>query len=97
MSNQFNFRDLAFAELKKQSKAGLIKNSQHLVKDIQQFRFTNWGVTGIQPRLYDIKNQTIMDDFLISKVDNSLHVVNSVSPAFSASFAFSEHLVASYL
>ena len=97
MSNQFNFRDLAFAELKKQSKAGLIKNSQHLVKDIQQFRFTNWGVTGIQPRLYDIKNQTIMDDFLISKVHNSLHVVNSVSPAFSASFAFSEHLVASYL
>lgn len=97
VTNSFNFRDLAIAEFKKQSKSGLIKHGTDLVKNIKQFQFSNWGVTGIQPRLYNMKKQEIMDDFLIEATDTSVHVINSVSPAFSASFAFSEYLVNTYL
>lgn len=96
-SNKFNFRDLALAELKKQSKKGLIKYATNLVKDINQFEFTNWGTAGIQPRLYNLKKQEIMDDFLIECGLNSVHIINSVSPAFTASFAFSQHVVDNYL
>jgi len=97
INNTFNFRDLALSEIKKQTKKGLIKHSAKLVKDINQFRFTNWGVSGILPRLYDIKNQEIVDDFLIETTQNSVHIINSVSPAFTASFAFSQHIVNTYL
>lgn len=96
-SNKFNFRDLAFAELKKQTKKGLIKYSRSLVKNIKQFEFSDWGVPGIQPRLYNLKKQEIMDDFLIERGLNSVHIVNSVSPAYTASFAFAKHVVESYL
>ena len=95
--NTCNFRDLTISEMQKQTKAGLIRYATHLVKDIKQFRFTHWGTPGIQPRLYDIQKQEIVDDFLVQKIDNSVHVINSVSPAFTASFAFSEHIVETYL
>lgn len=97
ISNSFNFRDLALTELKKQSKSGLIRYAKDLVQDIDAFQFTDWGLPGIQPRLYNMERQEIMDDFLVEQSGNSLHVVNSVSPAFTASFAFSEYLVNSYL
>jgi len=97
ISNTFNFRDLALAELKKQTKKGLIKSSTKLVKNIDQFEFTDWGIAGIQPRLYNMRKQEIMDDFLVERGLNSVHIVNSVSPAFSASFAFSEFIVNNYL
>ena len=97
MSNNFNFRDLVITELKKQSKSGLISYAANLVKDINQFKFTSWGIPGIQPRLYDMDNQEIIDDFMVLKGLNSIHIVNSVSPAFTASFAFSEFVVNTYL
>lgn len=97
ISNKFNFRDLAITELKKNSKAGLIRYASELVKDIKQFRFTDWGVAGIQPRLYNLHTQEIVDDFLVEKANNTVHIINSVSPAFTASFAFSEYIVEEYL
>lgn len=97
ISNKFNFRDLTLNELKKQTKKGLIKCASGLVRDINQFQFTHWGTPGIQPRLYNIKKSEIMDDFLIETSKNSLHVVNSISPAFTASFAIGEHIVNKYL
>ena len=97
ITNDFNFRDLAFAEMRKQTKTGLIKCAANLVKDIDQFKFTNWGTPGIQPRLYDMEKQEILDDFLVVTGVNSVHIVNSVSPAFTASFAFSKYVVDTYL
>jgi len=97
INNAFNFRDLALSELKKQTQAGLMKHAAQLVKDITLFRPAHWGAPGIMPRLYDIKNQEIVDDFLIETTGNSVHVVNSVSPAFTAAFAFSEYIVNAYL
>lgn len=97
VNNTFNFRDLALSEVKKQSKKGLMAHAAHLVKDIHLFKPVAWGSSGIMPRLYDIKKQEIVDDFLIEKSANSIHIVNSVSPAFTASFAFSEYVVESHL
>lgn len=97
IANTFNFRDLAVSEIKKQTQAGLMKHAAQLVKDIHLFRPTHWGTPGIMPRLYDIKKQEIVDDFLIETTGNSVHIVNSVSPAFTAAFAFSEYVVKSYL
>lgn len=97
ISNKLNFRDLALEEMKKQTKGGLINYASKLVKDIRQFEFTHWGIPGIQPRLYNMKKSEIMDDFLIERSVNSVHVINSVSPAFTASFAIGEHIVEAYL
>lgn len=97
INNTFNFRDLAMAEIKKQTKAGLMRHAASLVKDIHLFRCANWGKPGILPRLYDMKKQEIVDDFIIQTNTNSVHIINSVSPAFTASFAFSENVVNTYL
>jgi len=32
-------------------------------------------------------------DYIIEKNDNSLHVLNAISPAFTSSFAFAERIV----
>ncbi|MES2203912.1 MAG: FAD-dependent oxidoreductase [Pseudomonadota bacterium] len=97
INNTFNFRELAMTEIKKQTKSGLMYHAASLVKDIRLFRCTSWGKPGILPRLYDIKKQEIVDDFIIQADTNSVHIINSVSPAFTASFAFSEDIVNTYL
>ncbi|MCC2644295.1 MAG: FAD-dependent oxidoreductase [Burkholderiales bacterium] len=95
--NKNGFRDHLLVELKKQSKQGLINHSSKLVKNIKQFNFNGWGITGIQPRLYNLANHTLIDDFMVKSINSSIHIINSVSPAFTASFAFSEYVVEHYL
>lgn len=90
--NKDSFRIQVFEEIKKQTKYGLIKYGAGLVKNINQFQFNNWDIPGIQPKLYNIKTQKLVNDFLITKQGNTLHIINSVSPAFTASFAFSQYI-----
>lgn len=97
LHNKDSFRTQLFEEIKKQTKKGLIKYGSNLVKNINQFQFTNWNTPGIQPKLYNTKTQKLINDFVIKKQGNTLHIINSVSPAFTASFAFSKYIVDTYL
>ena len=48
---------------------------------------------GIRPQVYDLKSQKLLQDFLIEKTKSSLHVLNAISPAFTASFEFADYLI----
>lgn len=89
--NSFNFRALAFSEIKKYRKSVLIKEAATLVNSVG----TNYKKlpSGIRAQLLDInKNQLVMD-FVIEHDKNTTHILNAISPAFTCSFAFAEHTV----
>jgi len=48
---------------------------------------------GIRPQLYDKKNRALIDDFLVINSRGSTHVVNAISPAFTASFSLADHII----
>jgi L-2-hydroxyglutarate oxidase len=48
---------------------------------------------GIRPQLYDLKKKQLVQDFLVIEEGSSAHVINAISPAFTASFALADHIL----
>ena len=43
-----------------------------------------------------IENQATLN-FVVENGENSTHILNAISPAFTSSFAFAEHVVTNYI
>ncbi len=95
--NNETFRKTAYEEIKKYLKSHLLKEASRLVKKFDPKGFNKWGKPGIRAQLVDIKNLQLVQDFVIEADKNSLHILNAVSPAFTASFPFTRYVVENYL
>lgn len=92
-SANFDFKGLALEEIKKYSKKHLIKLAAELVKEIDPAFYQEWGKPGIRAQLYNIKTKKLEMDFIFEGDKESFHVLNAVSPAFTASMPFADYLV----
>ena len=50
------------------------------------------SIYGIRPQLVDITKLEFVNDFLVEKTNNVIHVVNAVSPAFTSALSLAEYL-----
>ncbi|HUC92001.1 MAG TPA: hypothetical protein VMS09_08230 [Paenibacillus sp.] len=91
--NAFNFRDLAFQEMKKYRKNNFIGLSAYMVKALDQGGFGDFLKPGIRAQLMNKRTMELLQDFVIEGDRNSLHVLNAVSPAFTCSIAFARFVV----
>jgi len=89
--NSFNFRKLAFEEIKYYRRANLIKKAKELVRSLKG-KFIPLPA-GIRAQLLNRKTNELVQDFVIEHEENSTHILNAVSPAFTCSFAFAEFVV----
>jgi len=48
---------------------------------------------GIRPQLYDIKTRQLVQDFVMLHTNNSTHVINAISPAFTGSFELADFIL----
>lgn len=92
LRNSFGFRTFAIEEMQKYIKSNLIKHAFRMVKNLDASKFSEWGKPGIRAQLLNKKTLSLVQDFAIEGDNNSLHVLNAVSPAFTSSFAFSQWL-----
>ncbi len=97
LNNSFNFRDLAFSEMKKYRRKNLLENAGSLVHSFNPSNFSEWSKPGIRAQLLDKKKQTLIQDFVIEANDESIHVLNAVSPAFTCSMPFAAWLHDTYI
>lgn len=95
--NNFNFRSLACEEVRKFRPNYLRRLASKLVADLDLSPFNKWGNPGIRAQLLDLETYSLVQDFIIEKEENSLHVLNAVSPAFTCSFPFTEWIIETYL
>lgn len=93
LRNDFNFRSLALSELPKFSKTYMIRLAGQLVKTINPKIFKTWGKPGIRAQLFDKKARKLVMDFCYEKNEESLHILNAVSPAFTCSIPFAEYVL----
>lgn len=93
INNAFNFRHLALSEIQKISRNKLIQLSSKLVNGIDDKHFTSWGRPGIRAQLVNTENNTLDMDFKFEGDEQSFHILNAVSPAFTCSIPFSKLLV----
>jgi len=86
------FRSLAWRELRKAVRSYLVRESAQLVTGLRVGDFRRWGRPGIRAQLLERATGRLEQDFVVEGDARSLHVLNAVSPAFSASWPFAEML-----
>jgi L-2-hydroxyglutarate oxidase LhgO len=89
----FPFRELALEEIKKNSRFYMAKKAMPLAEGISSKDFKTWGKVGIRAQLIDITTKKLVSDFLIEGDTFSTHILNAVSPAFTASFPCAEYVI----
>ena len=88
----FNFRELAFEEARKYYKPFMIKGASELVKGLGPASFGSYGRPGIRAQLLDKRTRKLVMDFHIEGDESSTHVLNAVSPAWTCSVPFAQHV-----
>lgn len=91
------FRKVALTEPGKYTLASVYRDVKGmleglLIEDLEPSR-----KVGIRPQLIDWQRKELVMDFLVLKHNNGIHILNSVSPGFTSSMAFAEHVVDEYV
>ena len=92
-SNKDHFRSVALTEMMKATKIGFFQEAKRLVKGLSMSDLKSGGNPGIRAQLIDINSMKLINDFLVLPGNNSTHILNAVSPAFTCSLSFSEYVV----
>lgn len=93
----FNFRELAIEEIRKYFKTKLIQEASGMVSDVYSENYQKWGRAGIRAQLFNPSEKKLVMDFIVERGENSLHVLNAISPAFTCSSPFASWIVSQYL
>ena len=64
-----------------------------LLKGVQPSQYRHWGNPGIRAQLFDISKNKLESDFVLEGDENSLHILNAVSPGFTSAFSFTQFVV----
>ena len=96
-TNAFGFRSLAMDEIRKYNKKYFASLALGLLKKMDTSGFDEWGKPGIRAQLLNIHTNELVMDFVLEGDQNSIHVLNSVSPAFTCSFPFAKWVVDNYI
>jgi L-2-hydroxyglutarate oxidase LhgO len=97
ITNAFHFRNIALQEIKKYRKDYFAGLAQDLVKHIDVKGFNEWGKPGIRAQLLNKETKELVMDFVVEGDQDSIHVLNAVSPAFTCSFPFAKWVVENYI
>ena len=83
-----------FDHIKKDELAHVLKcNARKLLSDKNYLLLGIKEMSKYVPQLFDKSKQELAADFIVETHENSIHVLNAVSPAFTSSLAFAEYVV----
>ena len=91
--NNQNFRNYAHHEALNSWKNNFVKSAQMLVNNLKKQDLLKSNKSGIRPQLFDKNKNELVMDLKIEVTENTLHILNAISPAFTASFSFAELVV----
>lgn len=90
LRNENNFRKLAHLEMGKYSKKNFLEAAKALMPSLNAEDMVPTPKAGIRPQLVNTKTRRLEMDYILANTDDSLHVLNAISPAFTGSLAFAE-------
>jgi L-2-hydroxyglutarate oxidase LhgO len=84
---------LLLTEVPKLSRRFLLSQAKKLSVNIDLSRFNKKGAAGIRAQLFDTLNSRLEMDYVIEGDQYSTHILNAVSPGWTTSLSFGEHVV----
>jgi L-2-hydroxyglutarate oxidase len=86
--SDWDFRRLAWEEIRKQSRARMVELAGTLAEGVKLADYARWGKPGLRAQLVDLETGRLVSDFLWEGDGRSLHVLNAVSPGFTCCLPF---------
>ncbi|QPJ65334.1 MAG: L-2-hydroxyglutarate oxidase [Candidatus Nitrohelix vancouverensis] len=90
--SNFDFKKLAYEEIRKYSRSCLVSLASELLEGVRLSDYSKWGKPGIRAQLLNIKEKKLEMDFVLEGDDNSMHILNAVSPGFTCALPFAEYV-----
>jgi len=91
-SKHHDVLSLIKSEMPKYSQRHLVTQAKALVPSIDPKDFKERGKPGIRAQLLDIKNKKLEMDFVVRGDENSTHLLNAVSPAWTSALAMANYV-----
>jgi L-2-hydroxyglutarate oxidase len=63
-----------------------------LAEGINVADFKTKGQSGIRAQLFDLKGNKLEMDFIVERDENSTHILNAVSPAWTCALSFAKYI-----
>ena len=92
LSSNFDFKALALRELRKYSRLKMVSLASTLVRGVDIKHYCRWGQPGIRAQLLNIRKKKLEMDFVLEGDDQSMHILNAVSPGFTCALPFAEYV-----
>ena len=97
LQNKKGFRSLVHMEVPKVFLSKFYASAKQLVPDLEKHHLEKCTKVGIRAQLIHRSSLDLMMDFLVENGENSTHILNSVSPAFTSSMSFGKYVVDKYI
>ena len=93
IKNENKFRQYASEQALLGFKYLFFKSAKKLVPSLELEDILPSRKVGIRPQLFNNVSKKLLTDFHLERTNCSTHVLNAISPAFTASFAFAEYII----
>ncbi|MHB1166204.1 MAG: L-2-hydroxyglutarate oxidase [Candidatus Nanopelagicales bacterium] len=80
-------------ELPKYNRTHLIRQAAALVPSVRPEDFTVKGRPGVRAQLFHLPSKRLEMDFVVRPGDDSTHILNAVSPAWTSALAVAQHVL----
>ena len=74
----------------------MLKEAKKLIPTISSADLQLSKKVGIRPQLFNQATKKLENDFLCLEGENSTHIMNAISPAFTASFSLADFIIDKY-
>lgn len=96
--NVNGLRTLGLRELRLLLPKGIQREANLLLEpSLSDHLYTAPDKVGIRSQIFDDENNHLLNDFVIQKQARVIHILNAISPAFTASFGLADRLLERYV
>ncbi len=90
------FRDNAISEIRKCMSSYVFEEAKKMIPDLKKEDVLRSSRAGIRAQLVNWDKKRMVMDFLVLRQDNTVHILNAVSPAFTSSMSFARYVVGNF-
>ncbi len=87
------FRSAAQTEMKRYWTPSIYEEAHSMAPELKEDDLEPSNKVGIRAQLVHWPTRKLVMDFVVEHAENSVHVLNAISPAFTCSMAFAKHIV----
>ena len=96
LKNEGGFRKYVHQQSLLFFKPLMLKEAKKLIPTITSSDLEFSEKVGIRPQLFNQSTNKLENDFLCLEGKNSTHIMNAISPAFTASFSLADYIISKY-